>query len=80
MLWIVWAALAFELPVKTYLAPNRQRYLLTHWMDVICVAVPFLRPLRLLRLLVVGIRLWTEARTVLRERTFGFIGTALDGR
>ena len=45
-------------------------------MDVITVLVPFLRPLRLLRLVVVGIRFWTEARTVLRERTFGVIGTA----
>ena len=45
-------------------------------MDVVTVLVPFLRPLRLLRLVVVGIRFWTEARTVLRERTFGVIGIA----
>jgi hypothetical protein len=38
--------------------------------------VPFQRPLRLLRLVVVGIRFWTEAMTVLRERTFSVIGTA----
>jgi voltage-gated potassium channel len=74
--WIVWAAFAFELIVKTYLAPDRRRYLLEHWMDVITVVVPFVRPLRLLRLVIVGIRFWTEAKTVLRERTFGVIGTA----
>jgi voltage-gated potassium channel len=74
--WIVWAAFAFELVVKTYLAPDRRRYLLTHWIDVVSVLVPFLRPLRLLTLLAVGIRFWTEARTVLRTRTFGVIGTA----
>jgi voltage-gated potassium channel len=74
--WMIWAAFAFELIVKVYLAPDRRRYLITHWMDVITVLVPFLRPLRLLRLVVVGIRFWTEARTVLRERTFGVIGTA----
>jgi voltage-gated potassium channel len=74
--WMIWAAFAFELIVKVYLAPDRRRYLLAHWMDVITVLVPFLRPLRLLRLVVVGIRFWTEARTVLRERTFGVIGTA----
>lgn len=73
--WIVWAGFAFELAVKTYLAPNRRRYLIEHWMDVISVLVPFLRPLRLLRLVAVGIRFWVEARTVLRERTFGVIGT-----
>src|SRR4051794_38661449 len=59
--WMVWAAFAFELVVKTYLAPDRRRYLLQHWMDVVSVRVPFLRPLRLLRLLAVGIRFWGEA-------------------
>jgi voltage-gated potassium channel len=71
--WVVWAAFAFELIVKTYLAPDRRRYLLSHWMDVLSVLLPFLRPLRLI---IVGIRFWTEARTVLRERTYSFIGTA----
>src|SRR6185436_1390532 len=69
--WFVWAAFAFELIVKTYLAPNRRHYLVTHWIDVLTVAVPFLRPLRVLRVVAVVIRFWVEARTVLRERTFG---------
>lgn len=47
--WFVWAAFAIELTVKTYLAPRRLHYLLTHWYDVLIVVVPFLRPLRLLR-------------------------------
>ncbi len=47
--WFVWAAFALELTVKTYLAERRLHYLLTHWYDVLIVAVPFLRPLRLLR-------------------------------
>jgi voltage-gated potassium channel len=74
--WFVWAAFAFELVVKTYLAPNRKRYLISHWMDVATVIVPFIRPLRLLRVLAVAIRFWTEARTVLRQQTFGVIGSA----
>jgi voltage-gated potassium channel len=74
--WVVWGAFAFELVVKVYLAPDRRGYLIAHWMDVVTVLVPFLRPLRLLRLLAIGIRFWTEARTVLRERTLEFIGTA----
>ncbi len=72
--WIVWAAFAFELLVKTYLSEDRRQYLLAHWMDVATVFVPFLRPLRLLRVLAVGVRFWVEARTVLRHRTFSFIG------
>jgi voltage-gated potassium channel len=73
--WIVWGAFAFELVLKTYLAPERTRYLITHWVDVLSVLVPFLRPLRFLRVVAVGLRFWEEARTVLRKRTFSVIGT-----
>ncbi|HYU19715.1 MAG TPA: potassium channel family protein [Chloroflexota bacterium] len=72
--WFIWAVFAFELVVKTYLAPNRTRYLVSHWPDVLTVAVPFLRPLRLLRVVVVGARLWKQARVVLRDQTFSVIG------
>jgi voltage-gated potassium channel len=73
--WLVWGAFAFELVIKTYLAPDRRRYLVTHWIDVLSVLVPFLRPLRFLRVVAVGLRFWEEARTVLRKRTFSVIGT-----
>ena len=45
----IWAVFATELVVKTYLAPERRRYLITHWFDVLIVVIPFLRPLRVLR-------------------------------
>lgn len=47
--WTIWAVFALELAAKTYLAPRRIRYLTTHWLDVVIVAVPFLRPLRVVR-------------------------------
>lgn len=47
--WLIWAAFALELTVKTYLAPNRVRYLLRNWFTVLIVVLPFLRPLRLFR-------------------------------
>src|SRR5215212_4509056 len=47
--WLIWAAFAMELVVKTYLAPARWRYLRDHWFDVVVVAVPLLRPLRVVR-------------------------------
>lgn len=47
--WVIWAAFALELVVKTYLARERGRYLLTHWFDVLIVALPLLRPLRVAR-------------------------------
>lgn len=72
--WLIWGVFAVELAVKTYLASDRRRYLVTHWMDVLTVAVPFLRPLRLLRVAIVMVRLWHESRTLLRRRTFSVIG------
>ncbi|HEY8489705.1 MAG TPA: hypothetical protein VIO14_01810 [Dehalococcoidia bacterium] len=45
----IWTAFGVELAVKAYLAPDRRRHLRHHWLDALMVAVPFLRPLRLLR-------------------------------
>ena len=45
----IWALFAVELGVKTYLEPDRRSYLISHWYDVVIVIVPFLRPLRALR-------------------------------
>ena len=73
--WLLWAAFATELGLKTYLAPQRRRYLVTHWLDVLIVVVPFLRPLRLLRvlrLLPVALRLAVSLRTVLGTHGLGY--------
>jgi voltage-gated potassium channel len=71
--WLIWAIFAFELGVMTYLAPDRRRYLLTHWVDVLTVLVPFLRPIRVLRIVVVSARLWSEARVLIYQRTFSTV-------
>jgi voltage-gated potassium channel len=47
--WFIWAIFGLELTVKTYLSPDRPRYLRQHWFDVLIVVLPFLRPLRLVR-------------------------------
>ncbi len=46
---IIWGVFAAELLVRTYLAPRRLPYLRQHWFDVLIVALPFLRPLRIAR-------------------------------
>ena len=46
--WVIWAAFALELTVKTYLSPRRLHYLRAHWFDVVIVFVPFLRAFRIL--------------------------------
>ncbi len=74
MLWLIWGIFAAELAIKTYLAPDRRRYLISHWVDVVTVALPFLRPLRLLRLFVVVVRTWTHMRRILRRQTLSLVG------
>jgi voltage-gated potassium channel len=71
--WLIWAIFAFELAVMTYLAPDRRRYLREHWVDVLTVLVPFLRPVRILRIVVVSARLWTEAKMLIYQRTFSTV-------
>jgi voltage-gated potassium channel len=71
--WLIWAIFAFELGTMTYLAADRRRYLLEHWVDVLTVCVPFLRPLRLLRIAIISARLWTEVRVLIYQRTFSTV-------
>ncbi len=55
--FLVWGIFATELTVRVVLAPHRRAYLRSHWVDVLLVAVPFFRPLRLLRIAVVALRI-----------------------
>lgn len=49
--WTVWIAFALDLAIRLALAEQRLRYALSHWYDFALVALPMLRPLRLLRVL-----------------------------
>lgn len=46
---LVWGIFAADLLAKLAIAPDRLRYLRTHWFDVVIVLLPLLRPLRLAR-------------------------------
>lgn len=48
---VIILAFATELVVKLVVARDRLAYLKENWLDVLIVAVPFLRPLRILRVL-----------------------------
>jgi len=52
--WLIWAAFAADLGVKLVVAPKPFQYLRHHWIEALIVFVPFLRPLRLFRLLRLG--------------------------
>ena len=49
--WITWGIFVVDILVRLFLAEERLRYLLRHWYDVLVLALPLLRPLRLLRLI-----------------------------
>jgi voltage-gated potassium channel len=49
--WTVWVAFAVDFAVRIALAEERRAYAVRHWYDVALIALPMLRPLRVLRLL-----------------------------
>jgi voltage-gated potassium channel len=48
---LVWAAFAVDYAVRYRLAPDRRHYVRHHLLDLLALAVPFLRPLRLVTLI-----------------------------
>jgi len=58
----IWALFAVDLVIKVAVSPHRLAYLRRHWIEVLVVIVPFLRPLRLLRIFVFGSRAWVGVR------------------
>ncbi|MGH3463532.1 MAG: hypothetical protein ACRDP9_18885 [Kribbellaceae bacterium] len=59
--WTVWIAFAVDV-VRVILADDRWPYALRHWYDVALIALPILRPLRLLRLLALARAFSTDRR------------------
>jgi voltage-gated potassium channel len=49
--YVIWAVFAGEFVVRIVLATDRTRYALRHFIDIIVLVVPFLRSLRVLRLI-----------------------------
>jgi voltage-gated potassium channel len=52
--YMVWALFAIEYITKLYLSPSRKHFVRTHILDLLVVAVPFFRPLRITRLARLG--------------------------
>src|ERR1700758_3555844 len=48
--YMVWALFILEYLIKLYLSPSRSHFFKTHILDLLIVAVPFFRPLRVGRL------------------------------
>ena len=66
--WLVWLAFALDYIVRLTLSENRGRWFVHHLFDLVVLALPLLRPLRLLRLVVLLRTLSRSAAGGLRGR------------
>jgi voltage-gated potassium channel len=60
VIWVTWGIFVVDYVVKLVLAPRRVHWFFRHVLDFVLVAVPFFRPLRLLRVAMV----WTSVHRV----------------
>lgn len=79
--WLTWLLFVFDYLARLFLAENRRRYLVRHWIDLLVVALPLLRPLRLLRLLPLISVLNRRASSLLRGQVAVYVavGSSLVG-
>lgn len=69
----VWVLFAADLLIRLVLAEQRWRFLKRNWMDVVTLAVPMLRPLRALRVVVALNVLGRRGRTFARGRVVVYV-------
>lgn len=72
--WTVWGAFAVDFLFRLALTDDRGRYALSHWYDVLLILLPVLRPLRLLRLVVLFRVLDRSAAGSLAGRVAVYVG------
>jgi voltage-gated potassium channel len=76
--WTVWIAFAVDFLIRIWLSEERAGYVVRHWYDVALIALPMLRPLRLLRALALARLLSRSAtRTLAGRASLYVIGTAI---
>lgn len=79
--WTVWSFFVIDYVVRLALADDKKTYLRSHVLDVIIIALPLLRPLRLLRIVTMLRFLDGQATMKLRGRMLSYVlgGSALLG-
>ena len=70
---VVWVVFGVEFLMRIYLAERRGRYVWRHVPDVLMLALPVLRPLRLVRLLVLMRMVNRRATASLRGRVVAYV-------
>jgi voltage-gated potassium channel len=74
--YVSWSVFVIDYVVRLGVAPNRVRYFWRHIVDLFVVALPFLRPLRLLRFALLLRVLNRTAATSLRGRVAVYVAGA----
>lgn len=73
IIWATWAVFAIDYFTNLVMAPNRGRWFIRHLHDLIILALPVLRPLRLLRLVTLLRVMNLVAGNSLRGRVLTYI-------
>jgi voltage-gated potassium channel len=72
--WAIWLAFAVDYAVRLAQAADRRRWFIRHLLDLVVIALPLLRPLRLLRLVTMLRFLNRSASSSLRGRVVVYVG------
>jgi voltage-gated potassium channel len=73
----VWVIFAVDLLVRLRFAERRWSFLRRNWLDVVTLAVPMLRPLRALRVVVALNVLGRRGRAFVRGKVVAYVGAAV---
>lgn len=73
---VAWVLFAIDYAWRVVLARHRSRYVASHWTDLLVVALPILRPLRLLRLVMLLRVFNRRATSSLRGRVATYVASA----
>jgi len=71
--WLTWALFAVDYLARLVLAQDRRRFVTRNWLDFLIIALPLLRPLRLLRLAALLKMLNRKASSSLRGKLVVYV-------
>ncbi|WP_437019941.1 potassium channel family protein [Streptomyces sp. enrichment culture] len=77
--WVVWGAFAVDYGARLWLCEDRRRFVRTHWLDLIAVALPLVQPLRLLRLVSTLLLVGRRARMASQIRLTTYVAGSVVG-
>ena len=77
VIWATWAVFLLDYVTRLMLAPNRRRWFVRHLLDLAVVALPLLRPLRLLRLVVLVVALQKAIGGAIRGRVIVYTASGV---